>query len=108
MISPFGLEGKAAMDTAPDRGNSTVVVLAFGLPLITSAIVAGSMYVGHLITTQSDRSSQIVRVEAATPKIDVNVPQQLPPNVQVSTAPAKVDVHIPVGPAPTVTVNASP
>jgi hypothetical protein len=105
MISPFG--GKGTMETAPDRG-SAVIVLAFGLPIMTTAIVVGSMYVGHIITNRSDRPSQIVRVESATPKIDVNVPQAAPPNVQIATQPPKVDVHIPVGPAPTVTVNTPP
>jgi hypothetical protein len=49
-----------------------------------------------------------VRVEAATPKIDVNVPQLAPPTVQVAAAAPKVDIHIPVGPAPTVNVNTPP
>ena len=95
------------METAPDRG-SAVIVLAFGLPVMTTAIVVGSMYVGHIITNRSDRPSQIVRVESATPKIDVNVPQAAPPNIQIATQPPKIDVHVPVGPAPTVTVNTPP
>ena len=95
------------METAPDRGNA-VIVLAFGLPVMTTAIVVGSMYVGHVITNRSDRPAQIVRVESATPKIDVNVPQAAPPSVQIATQAPRVDVHVPVGPAPTVTVNTPP
>lgn len=93
-----------------------VLWMAFGLPVLTTVIVVGSMYAGHVMTTRSDRPTNVM-VSAATPRIDVNVPQAAPPSVLVSTPPAtvdvhvpqpQVDVHVPQSAPPTVTFNAPP
>ncbi|HYG74270.1 MAG TPA: hypothetical protein VEK08_04620 [Planctomycetota bacterium] len=78
--------------------------MAFGLPVMTTAIVMGSMYAGHIMTVRSDRPTNVL-VSAAPPSIDVNVPTAAPPNVQVSAPPATVDVHVPQSAPPVVTVN---
>lgn len=98
------------MDTVetkvPPR-NTQVVIMAFGLPIMTTLIVAGSMYAGHLITQISDRPTHF-SVQSAPPKIDITVPQAAPPNINVSSAAPRVDVHVPQQAAPTVTVNTPP
>lgn len=83
-----------------------VVLMAFGLPVMTTVIVMGSMYAGHIMTTRSDRPTNVM-VTAAPPTVDVDVqvPENVPPNIQVSAPPATVDVHVPQQPAPMVTVN---
>ena len=93
-----------SMDTKVASRNNHIVVMAFGLPIMTTVIVAGSMYAGHLITQSSDRPTE-VRVQAAPPKIDITVPQAAPPNINVSAAAPNVDVHVPQMLPPTVTVN---
>src|SRR5438067_10532145 len=90
--------------TNTNGGNKHVVLMAFGLPVMTTAIVMGSMYAGHVMTTHSDRPTNVL-VSAAAPKIDVNVPQAAPPSVNISASPATVDVHVPLSLPPTVTVN---
>lgn len=96
------------MESTHSEGSGRVLCLAFGLPLMTTAIVLGSMYVGHIITTQSDRPPKIdINVpQQAPPKVDINVPQQAPPNIEVSTTAPRVDVHVPAAPPPAVTVTA--
>jgi hypothetical protein len=96
-----------------ENNHKHVVVLAFGLPVLTTAIVLGSMYAGHYLTVRSDTPTQVnvsaappnidVKVESATPKIEVNVPQAAPPTIAVNATAPHVDVHVPTGPAPTVT-----
>jgi hypothetical protein len=83
-----------------------VVVMAFGLPLMTTVIVIGSMYAGHIMTTRSDRPTNVM-VSAASPNIDVavKVPELAPPQINVTASPANVDVHVPQQLPPTVTVN---
>jgi len=87
-----------------EKGSKNVVLMAFGLPVMTTAIVLGSMYAGHLVTTKSDRPTN-VNVSAQTPRIDVNVPQAAPPIVSVNATAPMVDVHVPQQAAPMVTVN---
>src|SRR5690242_11038370 len=95
------------MDGGSNGSSRQVVLMAFGLPMMTSVIVIGSMYAGHIMTTHSDRPTNVM-VSAATPNIDVNVPQAAPPNVQVSAPPAVVDVHVPQSAPPAITVNTPP
>jgi hypothetical protein len=93
----------------PPRNDHTLI-LAFGLPVVTTLIVMGSMYVGHIITTTSERPTE-VRVQGVQPKIDVNVPQGPAPNVHVSATAPQVDVHVPPAPPvlpPMITVNTPP
>ncbi|HEY3319806.1 MAG TPA: hypothetical protein VGP72_04945 [Planctomycetota bacterium] len=87
-----------------DSDKKQVLLMAFGLPTLTTVIVLGSMYAGHVITTRSDRPTNVL-VSPTPPKIDVNVPQQAAPNIEVSATAPQVDVHVPMGPAPSVTVN---
>ena len=95
------------MESKVAQRNTHVLIMAFGLPIMTTAIVAGSMYAGHLITQVSDRPTQF-NVQTAPPKIDINVPQAAPPNINVSSTAPRVDVHVPQQAAPTVTVNTPP
>lgn len=81
-----------------------VVLMAFGLPLLTALIVAGSLYLGHLITAKSDRPMNI-SVMPAQPKIDVNVPQAPPPRIEVTAATPQVQVNVPQALPPHVTVT---
>jgi hypothetical protein len=92
------------MEPKVAQRNNHVIVMAFGLPIMTTAIVMGSMYAGHLITQSSDRPAE-VRVQTSPPKIDINVPQSAPPNINVSSTAPKVDIHVPQLQPPTVTVN---
>jgi len=87
-----------------EKTNKNVVLMAFGLPVLTTVIVLGSMYAGHLVTTRSDIPTY-VNVAPPAPQIAVNVPQAAPPTVAVNAVAPKVDVHLPQQAAPTVTVN---
>ncbi|HYF49401.1 MAG TPA: hypothetical protein VEJ63_08345 [Planctomycetota bacterium] len=87
-----------------EKSSKNIALMAFGLPIMTTAIVLGSMYAGHLITTRSDRPTN-VNVAAPTPRIDVNVPQAAPPTVAVNATAPKVDVHVPQAAPAAVTVN---
>src|ERR1043165_7576757 len=95
------------MDSGNNGANKHVVLMAFGLPVMTSVIVIGSMYAGHMMTTRSERPTNVL-VTAAPPNIDVNVPQAAPPSVSVTTPPATVDVHLPQSAPPTVNVTTPP
>jgi len=87
-----------------NTSNKNVLMMSFGLPVMTTAIVIGSMYAGHIMTVKSNIPTHVL-VSAATPNIDVNVPEAPPPNIQVAASPAHVDVHVPQGAAPIVTVH---
>src|SRR5262249_54562514 len=82
-----------------------ILWMAFGLPLMTAAISMGSMYLGHLITTQSDRPTNVLVQPAGAP-VQVNVPQAKPPVIEVKPSEAQVQVHVPQSAPPTVTVTA--
>ena len=84
--------------------NKHIVLMAFGLPLMTSVIVAASMYAGHVLTTRSDRPTNVT-VSAQAPRIDVNVPQAVPPTIQVASALPAITVQVPQSPPANVTVN---
>jgi hypothetical protein len=82
-----------------------ILWMAFGLPLMTAAISMGSMYLGHLITTESHIPTKVEVTPAQVP-VQVNVPQAKPPVIEVKPSEAQVQVHVPQGPAPNVTVTA--
>lgn len=84
-----------------------VLIMLFGLPTMITLIVLASIGVGHLVTTHSDRPTNVT-VSAPSPKVDVNVPQSAAPNVHVSAMPPKVDVNVPQQPPPTVNVSTPP
>jgi hypothetical protein len=84
-----------------------VLVMLFGLPVMITLIVLVSIGVGHVVTTRSDRPTNVT-VASAPPRIDVNVPQSQAPQVNVSSSPAKVDVNVPSAPAPTINVTTPP
>jgi len=82
-----------------------VLVMLFGFPVMVTTIVLASIGVGHLVTTRSDRPTNVT-VSAATPKIDVNVPQGPVPQVNVSAP--RVDVNVPQMQPPAVNVTTPP
>ena len=81
-----------------------VLVMLFGLPVMVTIIVLASIAVGHLVTARSDRPTNVT-VSAATPKVDVNVPQGPAPVITVTP---KVDVNVPQAPPPAVNISAPP
>ena len=84
-----------------------VLIILFGLPFMVTLIVLASISVGHIVTTRSDRPTSVT-VAAATPKIDVNVPQQPAPKIQVSATVPNVDVNVPQAAPPTINVTTPP
>lgn len=84
-----------------------VLILLFGLPCMVTIIVLSAMFCGHFITKQSDRPTNVT-VSAATPKIDVNVPQAAPPRVEVMAASPRIDVNVPQAIPPTINVTTPP
>ncbi|HYF52245.1 MAG TPA: hypothetical protein VEJ63_22750 [Planctomycetota bacterium] len=84
-----------------------VLVILFGLPVMVTLIVLASIGVGHLVTTRSDRPTNVT-VSAATPKVDVNVPQAPTPQINVSAATPKIDVNVPQVSPPAVNVTTPP
>lgn len=86
---------------------SEVRLYVFGIPIMTAVIVLASMFIGHVITTRSDRPTNVV-VTPAVPKIDVNVPQGPAPRVEVTAATPRVDVNVPQAAPPTIHVATPP
>jgi hypothetical protein len=84
-----------------------VLIILFGLPVMITLIVLASIGVGHVVTTRSDRPTNVT-VAAATPKIEVNVPQQPAPKIQVSATVPNVDVNVPQALPPTINVTTPP
>ncbi|HYG74269.1 MAG TPA: hypothetical protein VEK08_04615 [Planctomycetota bacterium] len=84
-----------------------VLIMLFGLPVMVTIIVLASIGVGHWVTTRSDRPTN-VHVAAASPKVEVNVPQAPAPQVNVSSVPPNVDVKVPPAPPPTINVTTPP
>jgi len=86
---------------------SEVRLYLFGFPIMVTLIVLTSMFIGHVITTRSDRPTNVV-VTPAVPKIDVNVPQGPAPRVEVTAATPRVDVNVPQAAPPTINVSTPP
>jgi hypothetical protein len=84
-----------------------VLIILFGLPVMITLIVLASIGVGHVVTTRSDRPTNVT-VAAATPTIEVNVPQQPAPKIQVSATVPNVDVNVPQALPPTINVTTPP
>jgi hypothetical protein len=109
-LEPANKPAAAPKHATPTEGKVATIQsrhilwMAFGLPLMTAAISMGSMYLGHLITTQSDRPTNVV-VQPAQSAVQVNVPQAKPPVIEVRPSEAQVQVHVPQSAPPTVTVT---
>jgi cytoskeletal protein RodZ len=84
-----------------------VMIIGFGGVILLTLVVLMSIYVGHAITVTSNIPTP-VHVSAATPTIQVNVPQAAAPKVEVTSAAPNVNVHVPAGAPPTVNVSTPP
>ena len=83
--------------------NKQVILLMFGLPIMTAGIVITSMYAGYTLTHSEPQAR--FTVTAAPPKIDVNLPA---PQIQFNTPAPQVSIQVPSQPAPTVNVTTPP
>lgn len=87
--------------------SSDVWKLVFGVPITLALIVLASIFLGHVITTRSDRPTNVT-VAAAAPKIDVLTPVALPPHITVSPSQQKIDVNVAAQNPPVVNVSTPP
>lgn len=82
-------------------------IVMFGFPVMIALIVIGAVITGHVLTTRSDRPTNVV-ISPASPNIDVHVPQGAAPRVDVSAAAPKIDVNVPQAAPPTINVTPPP
>lgn len=92
------------MEIKLDNKDSLLTVFAF--PVLGAAILLFAVWVGHHITREVPPTP--VTITAASPKIDVNVPQAAAPRVEVTATAAQpsVEVNVPPSNPPAINITA--